>query len=216
MKELFQKITHKVIRNMYEANSYKFYDQKPYDCNFFGIRNANPDQTADEFNDFLGVAYKDEFGNYCLKIAFGTTDPSRLALTNPSFPEAQKNGTAILCEGYYPSVYQYGTHGTGAWQHAALRQKGTFRIYRDANRDNILDFDAPITEGIYGINRHAAHHNFDVQNIGRYGEGCQVTQNYKAHLEQMAIAKRQILMGIPNSFSYALFNQRWLEYVLES
>jgi len=199
-------ITYELVKGLYQKKGYKFYDKQNYDCNFFGIRSKNIDQSADKFDDVIGLCFLSEGLPICIAAA-GTTDPSLLNLQDPQFPEAQKNGTAILCEGYYPSVYQLGMHGRGAWQHDALVQVGKFRIFRDNNRDEILDFDAPITEGVYGMNLHMAHPNFDLEKIGYYSAGCQVVQNGQLHRRMMFYSRKQIQALKVNKFSYALFNE---------
>jgi hypothetical protein len=62
-------------------------------------------------------------------------------------------------------------------KYTALTQCRPVQVYRDNNRDEIIDMqEDSIYEGIFGINIHRAHSQFEVQTVGKYSAGCQVIQ----------------------------------------
>lgn len=90
-----------------------------------------------------------------------TTDPGSPVLAKP-----REGGTAILKPGKYK--YQLGMH---QGKYPAFVQAEPVTVYRDANRDNILDYVSEET-GWFGINIHKAGPN-SVQ-VDNWSEGCQV------------------------------------------
>lgn len=177
-----------------------------YNCFVFGLRSNIIDQSKDQFNDTLGVVYPIA-NRYYIYLCEGTTDPGVMELMSPSFIEAIRNGTAIVKEGQYRKVYKLGIHGTGNYKHLALLQQKPITIYRDSNRDKILDMK-PIktTEGIYGINLHGANiWNDIIDSIGRYSAGCQVIAKKTQYEIFFNILQKQLLKGLGDEFSYTLF-----------
>jgi hypothetical protein len=190
--------------------------QIDYNCFVFGVRSVNREHSADAFDDIIGVIYPLS-GVLRMELFAATTDPSARELIKPSFPEAQRGGTAILVEGQYRGAYQLGTHGAGTWRHQALVQVRPLKIYRDANRDEILNLNpAQITEGNYGINIHMAHPTVPLKRISGYSAGCQVVQDppeYQRFMflcgkQREEINKLQRLGG--DRFSYTLILEQWL------
>lgn len=210
MLKLKEGISYNKVKDAFSVRGFRFYEA-PYDLNLIGIRASTRDQKKDLFDDLIGCAYTDENGVGKVVLYWGTTDPGDAALRNPSFQEAIKNGTAIVCEGQHRSVFQLGLHGTGSWQHEAFRQTGVFKIYRDKNRNSIMDLSPDtITQGNwYGINLHAAGKSSVVTNIGRYSEGCQVVQRFDEHQNLVRLGRKQIAYGRGDSFTYTLFLEEW-------
>lgn len=128
-------------------------------------------------------------------------------LTRPKFAAAIKDGTAILKTGQYRGAYQLGRHGSGAWQHDALIQVKPVTIYRDANRDAILDTDVKETTGLYGINIHAASLWQDLDRIGEYSAGCQVLRRAIDLAKLVDLCRQQIRHIGVNSFTYTLLDE---------
>ena len=85
-------------------------------------------------------------------------------------------------------------------------QKKPVTVFRDYNRDAILDWNNGREEtGLFGINLHKAGAN--TQDIGKYSAGCQVFQNVSDFEEFMNLArKHKKLHG--NTFTYTLIDQR--------
>ena len=180
---------------------------RPFDLFVFGVRSNNREQSKDGFDDVIGIAYQDLKGEKCVAYFSATTDPSVRELINPSFYEAQLYGTAIMKEGQYRGAYKLGLHGGGVWQHVALIQQMPIKIYRDKDKDTILDFDVPVTQGLYGINIHAASLWQDLDKIDGYSAGCQVFANSKEYYKAVELWQAQMRYGLGDIFSYTLFTQ---------
>ena len=196
---------YKQIEKAYSHHGYKFFNKKPYDLNMFGIRMNVNDRSKDGFDDYIGCCWIDEFNQERLFVTNATTVPGVEQLINPSFKEAIKNGTAILKENQYRSAYKMGSHGVGNWKHTALLQVKPMEIYRDSDKDKILDFEKT-TIGLYGINIHGASLINVLQNVGNYSAGCQVIQNPVHLLYFQFLWQMQSQNGNGDAFTYTLFN----------
>ena len=188
------------IAKIYDEYDYKFYTG-PYNLNIFGIRNA--DRKIGQFNDVIGIAYEDNKGHQVF-LAQATTDPGKYYAENPS----NQKGVAILVPGQYRGAYVLGTHAKGkTTEHYALVQDRPVKVFRDRNRDNILDYDYnTIEEGIFGINIHraSAHHVLD--DIGKWSAGCQVFRSIYDFEDFLSIVKRGS-EEYGNRFTYTLFTE---------
>ena len=167
-----------------------------YNLNIIGIRNK--DSNANEFDDRMCVAFQDELG-WITRTWSCTTDPGTYWLDNLS----NVAGTAILIPGQYRGVYKIGKH---RGQYDALVQRGgTVKVYRDANKDEVLDMD-PNTEqeGYFGINIHkAGEHSTEVN---KWSAGCQVFANKDDFEEFMSICyAARTKWG--DSFTYTLIDE---------
>ena len=123
------------ILKAYKKNKYKYFLDKKFDCNLFGVRSSN--RKAGEFDDIVGVFYKDYNDRdkvFCFK---ATTDPGIHWLSNP----LSKDGTLIMLKGQYRGAYKIGIHGrtwaSGGYE--ALEQAKPMRYVRDNNKDDTLD-----------------------------------------------------------------------------
>ena len=122
------------LRAACARKGYQFFEQGDYNINLIGIRSKN--RTAGRWDDLFVIAYK-VGGKWEIQYVHGTTDPGQTELTSPSFAEGKKNGTAIVAPGQYRSLWRIGKHRG----HRALVQAGKVLLYRDNNRDAVLDFD---------------------------------------------------------------------------
>jgi hypothetical protein len=198
------KITYESIRQAWDKNGFAFFDRGNLNLNIFGVRNAS--HQVDQFDDLLGIAFRRN-NNPEVRLYPATTHPGLTELVNPSFPNAQKNGTAILAPGQYRSAYRLGFHGTGTWRHEALVQQRPVRIYRDKNRDTLIDFVPKTLEaGLYGINIHGSSLWGVAQNVGRASAGCQVFQSGADLREFIGICKEAAAQWGP-VFTYTLVNE---------
>tara|TARA_Y100000114_G_scaffold131389_1_gene129577 strand:+ start:2744 stop:3331 length:588 start_codon:yes stop_codon:yes gene_type:complete len=165
-----------------------------YNLNLIGIRNA--EHQANRFDDKIHCVYKDENDKWVHKSWACTTEPGKYWLENPT----NVNGTAILVPGQYRSVWKIDLH-QGKYE-ALCQRNGTVKVYRDDNRDEIIDCDPDsITEGYYGINIHKAGANST--QIDRWSAGCQVFANESDFDEFMDIC-RKARETWGNAFSYTL------------
>jgi hypothetical protein len=154
-----------------------------YNVNLVAVRSANP--VADSFDDLLLVIYREPAGNW---VCYGypcTADPGLYWLENPG----KVAGTAILAEGQHRSAFKLGTH---KGQYKCLVQRKAVRVWRDANRDKVLDWPAndPGTPGWYGIQVHRASAHGPVDDVGRWSAGCVVVQHPDHFTELMAICHK--------------------------
>lgn len=204
-------LTYQVIKKKYNEFGYAFFNSAPYDLNIFGIRSANIDQSKDKYDDFYGIAYLDQNKEEQLFICAQTTDPGLVELQDPSFENAKKFGTAIMAEGQWRACWALGIMGSGNWKHPALIQVGEIGIYRDTNRDAIMNMDKKSIQKskYWGICNHASSLLAKVSTgkIGRYSAGCQVIDYGDDYAIAKGLWNKQIEAGIGNSFSYTLFNE---------
>jgi len=176
-----------------------FFDERPYKLNIIGVR--NPKNTSPEkFEDEIAYFYYDNNGNVNGKVVPATTSPSVYFLENPMV----SSGAAILKQGQYKDTYSIGLH-RGIYQ--ALVQTKPVTVIRDTDRNKYINFFAPTTTGLYGINIHKASIKNNVAYIGQDSAGCQTLQNISDFDDMMKMAKKsRDLYG--NTFTYTLIDQK--------
>lgn len=139
----------------------------PYYLNLFGIRDEG---NVNRFNDTLIVYWFDEnnqIHTYSPTRGF-TTDPGFKSLTAP----VNKNGCAILKEGWYRRLWIKGLHHG---KYSALVQASPCTVYRDNDKDKTLDMnDKKVETGMFGINMHRANEKYDSTIVENWSAGCQV------------------------------------------
>ena len=170
-----------------------------YNLNIFGIRGVSRD--SDAFDDVLGCAYRRD-GQWVVEYWPATTDPGRRLLEKP----INKMGAAILCPGQYRGVYRIARH---QGKYDALCQKGgPVTVYRDDNKDNILDMDESNKQtGMFGIN---IHKRAGVRRrVHASSAGCQVFDKMRDFDRLMCLARNQALFGQGETFTYTLLDQWW-------
>ena len=146
-----------------------------YNLNILGIRTK--DSNANKFDDRICVVFRDELG-WMTRTWPCTTDPGTYWRENP----INVAGTAILVPGQYRGAYKIGKHRS---QYNALVQTGGMvRVYRDNNRDEILDM-GNATDGYFGINIHKAGE--ESTTVNKWSAGCQVFANEDDFEEFMSI-----------------------------
>jgi hypothetical protein len=154
------------FRTYYIKNNYLIEE-----ANIFGIRYA-VNQHLDLWNDLLGIWT----ANNCY-VWSGTTDPSKY------FTENKEGGAAHLFFGFHKNIWQAGIHAQSipSFAHPALVQTGNaVKIWRDVNKDYDFDLGTDKVEtGYFGINFHRASKVNNVETIGQYSAGCQVTRDIK-------------------------------------
>lgn len=197
-------MTHSEVKSLYDGNGFVFYTDR-YRANLFGRRNADK-TTVDQFNDVLGVAYVDGFGNaQCLEFA-GTTKPGLTSLTGaPMNP----NGTFILAPGQHLNAwivdYHHRNDPDKRYEAYVQAGPGVFKGWRDADKDGKFDFEGRVYTDVGGLNGHRAGIN-ETAKVGLYSYACQVVQDDKEHLIWLAVGKRCAeLYG--NKFHYTLFQE---------
>ena len=139
-----------------------------YNLNIIGVRTKS--RIANKFDDYLYCVFKvaDVWQEFKFAI---TTDPGLYHIKNPKYVV----GTAIMVAGQYRGAYKIGTHRG----YPALSQRGAkVKIYRDGNKDHILDHDPETSiSGYFGINIHRATKYGTSKKVDKWSAGCQVFAN---------------------------------------
>ena len=171
---------------------------KPFDVTLGGIRTK--DNSSNKFNDWLFASFFTDNGGIVSVIIEGTTDAGLYYRENPM----QIDGTAIIQHGVqHRGAYTYMEKGGHRGQEA-FRQTGNMAYWRDANRDEYLDFDGEVRHAVYNTNLH------DMgtlgNNVNKWSAGCGGSVEENMELLYM-IAKIQIAHGNGNKFSFALLHE---------
>ena len=187
------KITITQVREIMLKKHYSFYEKGSYNINIIGIRSEN--NISNSFDDYMMLIYK-ENNEWVKKHYPITTDAGTYWLKNPM----NIKGTAILIPNQYKSAYKIGTHK----DYEALTQKGEVEVWRDDNRDNILDFDIAKKEwGYFGINIHRSNPYTESTQVHKWSAGCQVFKKVNDYNDFMNICNlSKSYYG--NSFTYTL------------
>jgi len=187
------------IMNIFDRKGYNFFDgNKPFNINIFGVRMKTD---TNEFDDYLGVAFRDGDGEKVVHVWPATTDPGKHWLENP----LNTKGTAIVVPGQYSGLWKIGKH---QGKYVALRQKGNVKVYRDNDKDSEHDLDpSTIQEGKYfGINCHRSNPKSESYMVNKWSAGCQVFKRVDDFNTLMKIAN--ISAGkYGNSFTYTLLEE---------
>ena len=175
-------------------------DKSPFKLNLIGVRNsAATDQK--KFDDEIAYFYYDENGKLFGKVAVATTDPSTYWLNKPM----NQGGAAILQSGEYKDAWKLGLH---RGQYTALVQQKPVTVIRDNDRNSYINYFAPTTTGVYGINIHrATKGKKDVNIIDADSAGCQVFRDISDYDEMIRLAQKSKEKH-GNNFSYILIDDR--------
>jgi hypothetical protein len=178
---------------------HSFFDNGDYNLNLIGIRSGA--RQAGLFDDILCCAYREK-GVKKVKRYEATTDAGTYWYKNPM----NAKGTAMMVPGQYKGAYKIGKH-TG---YLALVQSKPIKVYRDNNRDIILDVDsATIEEGMFAVNIHRASAITKSKLNTNWSAGCQVVSSPSDFKELMGLARKsESLYG--NSFTYTLVEENWI------
>ena len=189
------------LKSFLESSGYKFFDgNKKLNLNIVGVRRDNVE--TNKFDDFIVVIYKDNNLKQVCKVYPATTDPGKHWLENPINPK----GTAVLIPGQYRSTWRLGRHQD---KYEALVQWKKVMVWRDSNRDDIIDYESfnTINEGYFGINIHRSNPYTESYLVNKWSAGCQVFQNIEDYKEFMELCRSSAkLYG--NSFSYTLITEQ--------
>ena len=185
-----------VLLDVVDSLGHAVFESGTYNLNIIGIRSKTNE--VNTFDDRICAVFRDELG-WITRTWPCTTDPGTYWLDNPS----NVAGTAILVPGQYRGVYKIGKH---RGQYDALVQKGgTVKVYRDANKDEVLDMDSDTEqEGYFGINIHkSGEHSTEVN---KWSAGCQVFAN-KDDFEEFISICYAARTKWGDSFTYTLIDE---------
>lgn len=158
--------------------------------NIVGWRNSLA--RANYFDCYLSL-YWNEFTWHELHFD-ATTFPGVPWLLNPM----HVRGTAVLKPGFYKEAYKLGKHKG----YTALIQQKAVKVFRDNNRDGVVNFDAEVVyEGNFGINIHKA--SLANKYVGTSSAGCQVLKHRKDFDTLIRMCESDLAF-YGNNFNYTL------------
>jgi len=189
-------VKYKELKELVVAAGYRFFDTGAYNLNIVGVRTAG--DGCNTFNDFIHVAFKDREGVACCLTFPATTDPGTDYRVNPLNPK----GTGIMAPGQHRGLFSLGLHKG----QPALVQVKPVNVYRDNNRDAVLDMDATTIENTRGgFNLHRSRKNGTSTVVGKWSAGCQVlASSYDMDIVIALASKAATLYG--DSFTYTLLS----------
>jgi len=180
------------IKNYVQSKGYVFFDRGRFNLNLIGQR--TPSDGSNTFNDIMYVVYKDSFDDKkCLSFPI-TTDPGTHYRINPINPK----GTGIIAGGQWRGCWKIGLHKG----YPALVQVKPMGVYRDNNKDNVLD-KTNIEMDLNAFNCHRASKKGTSINVDKWSAGCQTYANCFDHDILMALCYRSAAIH-GDSFSYTL------------
>lgn len=201
-KSLKELLTIDNIKSFYEKEGYKFFDgNKEHNVNIVGVRRDNAG--TNKFDDFILVIYRDKDLEEVCKVYPATTDPGEHWLKNPMNPK----GTAVLPPGQHRGVWSIGKHQNN---YTALVQCKPLKVWRDNNKDEIIDYNnisTALDNGYFGINIHRSNPYDKSYLVNKWSAGCQVFQAVADFNEFMSLCRRSATL-YGNSFSYTLITEQ--------
>ena len=201
-KVLFEKASNVDIEQVMIRKGYRFF-KGVYNLNIIGVRSKESIKQENRFDDILIVAFGLATSGYnsSTKFIFQiTTDPGIKSLKAPM----NAKGTAILVPGQYRGSHKIGLH---QGKYEALVQCAPVKVYRDANKDSILDTDKrTIDTGMFGINIHKAGIASVI--VDGWSAGCQVLAVEKDYAIFMDLCRKQKLAGYGDKFTYTLLEEK--------
>ena len=201
-KVLFEKASNVDIEQVMIRKGYRFF-KGVYNLNIIGVRSKESIKQENRFDDILIVAFALATSGYnsSTKFIFQiTTDPGIKSLKAPM----NAKGTAILVPGQYRGSHKIGLH---QGKYEALVQCAPVKVYRDANKDSILDTDKrTIDTGMFGINIHKAGIASVI--VDGWSAGCQVLAVEKDYAIFMDLCRKQKLAGYGDKFTYTLLEEK--------
>jgi len=166
---------------------------RPESINLVGVR--HPDSRSNAFNDWMTCTWCDAYGHWTFRRWPCTTDPGVYYREHP----LNVNGTAIMVPGQYRGAYALGLHKG----YEAIVQSKPIQVWRDNDKDEILDWKGGTSSGLYGINIHRASSIRTSNEVGKWSAGCQVLANPHDFAELLAIVGRSC-SHFGDRFTYTL------------
>ena len=188
------------IKETVEGLGYKYFKTGVLNVNIIGIRNSDTNgKVTNKFDDTMTISYIDNDMNWQYFEYNCTTDPGDDHVDNPMM----EKGTAILKPGQYPKSHKIRLH---AGKYTALGQQNNVKVYRDANKDGVYDYnEESVDEGIFGINIHRATALSGKTStyVDRWSAGCQVIASNDDWHEFLNICQ-EARSEWSNNFTYTL------------
>jgi len=204
-----QKPSLQTLFNIAKKKGYSIFTSKGmynYNLNIWGIRSFDKD--TEKYNDLCCIFYESKDGKWSIDYFVITTDPSNILLTKPM----NEKGCAILKEGFYKDLWIYGFH-KGRRDHKALVQYSPCIVYRDNDKDIVIDSNLPTERGMFGINMHHGSILSSTNRIGLHSAGCQVHESIDSYKNNFIPLIENCVREGNKVFSYALINESDLPIV---
>lgn len=216
------------VKSTMKNKNYVIYTA-PYILNIIGIRSKT--RNANLFDDRMVVFYNDDKGNEIILSKNGnkeyydiTTDPGYSSLgyvepfhnnktdlaRNKYKPNMWKSGCAILKEGQYIDCWQISIHkdyeAICQLQSDSNKGQGKVIVYRDKNKDKVLDTNVSTECGFFDIDIHKPWKTCQTKQVEVYNisAGCQVLADPNDFKKLLSNAKLQVTKGNKKYFSYTL------------
>ena len=177
-----------------KESGYIYFEGK-WDLNIIGIRSNSTKPNL--FDDRIWVICKNDSDEWQEWSWPATTDPGLYWLQNPM----NVAGTGILKEGQWRGCWKLGLHKGKE----ALVQIKPVTVYRDKNKDSVIDFAKTEGSGLFGLNIHRA--GLRSIKVDRWSAGCQVFANESDFKEFLSLCKKQVEHGHGDVFSYTLLKE---------
>jgi len=201
---MFKPTTEEVIA-AYKKKNYRFYKYGDYNLNFYGIR--MDDVLDNYFSDLIGIIFNADGKTEHIQIP-ATTCPGLFgghAAKNP-----REAGVAILVPDQYPHAWKFIDDYTTWLNYPFLLQVGKFRIWRDANKDEVVDHVNEQDAIGTGINCHRmSWNNVSGQPVNNWSEGCQGAE--EPEFKKLLVPLRESSKKYGPIFSYTLFEKKDFE-----
>ena len=198
------KYTREQIKAASEKLGHKYFTQGVLNVNIIGIRNSDTNgKVTNKFDDTMTISYMDNNMQWQYNEYNCTTDPGDDYVDNP----LMEKGVAILKPGQYSGSHKIRLHGG---KYTALGQKKPVKVYRDANKDGVYDYNEDtVDEGLFGINIHRATALSGKTStyIDRWSAGCQVIASNDDWHEFLNICQ-EARSEWSNSFTYTLIESK--------
>lgn len=190
--------TYAKVKAAVEKAGFKFFTGN-MNLNMIGVRSSN--RKVDNWDDFFILCWQENGKNMIWVNDQFTTDPGiyymQQKLLNPA-------GCGIIARGQYKGLWKIGLHGANRYE-AFVQTGGKVKLYRDRNKDNIMDFDPKsIQEGFFGVNQ---HHGYDSSSVKNNSAACQVHRYKKDLAYVLSIAKKNTAAGWGDSYTYTLLEE---------
>jgi hypothetical protein len=194
-----------------KALGHRVFTSGTLNVNFIAVR-CNYSK-AGTFDDWISCHYRNSDGAWQSHWWPGTTDPGLYWLEGAS--GGNPRGTAIMKPGQYPGLWKIGLHHKSdpAKAYKAFEQTGVVTVYRDRNKDAVLDLD-PRTEesGVLGINLHSSDSNpWDPndkdrtqEDVGAYSAGCIVFARSSDFRHAVTLGEQSTVLGHGSTFTCTL------------
>ena len=191
------------ILDIVDSLGFDTFENGDWDLNIIGIRNKTGDAMPNKFDDQLAVVYKSD-GNWVQERFRCTTDPGFYHLQHPG----RVAGTAIMVAPQQArSKYIIRKHA-GKYPALCLDRAHTVRVWRDGNRDQVLDYGGPEFAG-YGINIHrATTRRGGSVNVDKWSAGCTVISDPDDFDRFMWLCRQQKEIRGWSRFTYTLIDDK--------